>query len=216
MKVTVNLKQLYELKRDLFNQIKRHVGGRIYGTETIDLPIAFAEAVKRFQEANPIELWEEQQMQAEKDALKARAEKDQKAALSHFAWWLTQGLENTAENHDRLAKWLDANAGGYLSPDNIDYAIRALGPGGTETLAWKKATAEPVAPAPPVEPPPPPVILSDGSHQLPLGTVPRASRHTLVQLKDLAVREREARQNQIRSQNTELVKTFTKPVSLEV
>lgn len=227
MKVTVNLAHLYETDRALFNQIKRHVNGRISGTETIDIPIAFGEAVKRWQEKNPEELWQEQVKQAEKDARKAQAEKDQAAALKQYAFWIQNGMENTAANHEAIAKWIDDKAPyvldgkGYLCAENIDAAIRALGPGGAETLAWKKAPVEPVAPTPPVEPPSPPVLLDDPeapggkSEQLPLGTQPR-HRHTKVQLKDLARRDQEAKQQQLRAHNNEVASKFNKPITIEV
>lgn len=141
------------------------------------------------------ELWEAQQAQANKDAVNARMPKGADAAVKQYKAWLAQGLQNTPENEALVIDWIKNNVE-CPSAGAVDAAIRVLGPGGTEQLAWKKAAAEP-------PPPPPPVILSDGSEQLPLGTVPR-SRHTKAQLQDLDKREREARNAAVRAANNEV------------
>lgn len=212
MKVQIHLEQLYETNPRLFNQIKNYFGARQYGVENVDLPIAFAEAVKRWQDTNPVELWEAQQAQVRADEAKLKAEKDQAEALKRIDFWSSQGLLATDANIAAVRNFIVEKCGGRLSAETVDTAINTL----RDQLAWAQPAAPVVAPAPPVEPPPPPVILSDGSEQLPLGTAPRASRHTLVQLKDLARREQEERARQVRVRNNEFVAKFNKEITIEV
>ena len=180
MNVTVNLAHLYDTGRALYNQIKRHVDGRICGTETFDVPIAFAKAVERWQETNPSELWEEQQKQAEKDALKARVEKDEKAAIARLNWWETQGLLPTPKNIGLVKQWVLVQGAGYLSAANIDSAINAL----RDQLEWAQPAA-PVASAAPVAPVAP-VPLPNGEIELPLdASEPEMRRASVAQLQDL-------------------------------
>lgn len=212
-------KKLYTTDSGLYHALlgvsKAERGGEIILVQDQDLRgQAFVEAWGKFVRNHPEavvateqpqdELWAETQAQANRDAEKARLAEGAKAAAAQYAVWLKQGLENTPENEALIINWIKANTE-CPSAGATDAAIRALGPGGTGQLAWKKAAAEPVVPAAP--PPPPPVILSDGSEQLPLGTIPRG-RHTKAQLQDLDRREREARNAAVRAANNEVALAF--------
>lgn len=181
----------------------------------------FAEFVKKHPEAVVAteqppddELWAEQQAQANRDAAKARIAEGTVAAGKQYQVWLTQGLENTSANQALLADWITANTE-CPSAGAVDAAIRALGPGGTQQLTWKKAATEP---APALVELPPARILSDGKPELPLGT-PVSTRYSVEQLRDLDRRTREEAKKAVRVHNNQVVteyRTANQPTTLEV
>ncbi len=120
-----------------------------------------------------------------------RVRKDKAEGLARLDDWVSQGLENTQANADIVRDWLNKNANGYLSAQNVDACILNV----RASLTFRKPEPpKSAAPAPAVPPPAPPAVrlLSDGSQELPIDTVP-SSRYTVAQLRDLDARQREAR-----------------------
>jgi hypothetical protein len=116
---------------------------------------------------------------------KGKVNQDREAGMARLLDWAKTGLlEDTRPNSDAITTWLQENVKGYISVANIDAAISILGPRGTNVLTWRKPEA--VAPAEPA------ATLSDGTQQLPLGTIPNG-RHSVAQLRDLDQRTRAAK-----------------------
>lgn len=126
--------------------------------------------------------------QANRDEKARKKQADLEAGRARLRQYVVaQNLEDTVENGERIQEFLNEVAHGYVSQGNIDAAISVLGPRGHDTLTFK--TLPPALP--PAPSPPAPVILSDGSEQLPLDATEKQMRAaTMVQLHDLAARQR--------------------------
>ena len=118
---------------------------------------------------------------AEKNAAVARLEQYQRE----------QGLVPSDKNIREITNFIESSFSlpqelrGRWTVCAVDFAVNHLSKEGR--LEFRKSeTAAPVVEQPAA------VILSDGSRQLPLGTIP-SSRHSVVQLRDLDQRERAAR-----------------------
>lgn len=209
MKVTINnVEQLFELDRALYNQIKRYIGGDgIYRTNVlVDLPMAFAEAVKRFQDKNLIGLWDEQKV-AEKRAEDKRQEaKDEAEAAERLKFWFSCGLIANDFNKDMFRKILSTNNARFCAV-NVDVCVNQF----RDKFQWRQVEAPPPPPPPP---PPPELIPGTTEVRLPLNAAPSPS-HSILQLQDWDRRKREERNRAIREANNALA-TANKPVALEV
>jgi hypothetical protein len=132
------------------------------------------------------------QAEAEATERQRKIKADRQAGERRLLQYVSeQNLADTIENSKVIAKWLDENTHSYVSPANIDAAIKILGPRGTNVLMWKPK----VAPAPPAPTPPPIRYLDTGEPELPLDAGEVQMRAASVaQLKDLSKRRGEGRQ----------------------
>ena len=143
------------------------------------LPEKARERVQHWQRTFELESDAAQQQRVAEDMEKQRKiDADTEAYKNRLMQYVNeQGLEPTIENADAIRKWIDEKVSkGHVSSNAADAAVSLL----RKTLTWKPK----VPAAPPTPPPPPAVILSDGSEQLPLTTVP-SHKHSKTQLVDL-------------------------------
>ena len=134
---------------------------------------------------------EHQRQEQQKIADQTKRIEGKNAAVARLGQWQQSGLLDTPRNHAAVEKFLaeapelsEWRAGErILSAVIIDCAVKHLHQRGE--LDWKPAEQ----PAPEK---PKPVILSDQTEQLPLGTTP-TFRHSKAQLADLAKREAAAK-----------------------
>lgn len=101
------------------------------------------------------------------------------------AYQKQQGLLDSKKNADILREAILRRDRGVFCATSVRNQVEAE----RANLEWGKVAPPAAAPAPAVEPT---ITLSDGSKQLPLGTVPNRS-HTITQLKDLDARQRAAK-----------------------
>ena len=146
-----------------------------------------AKAVERQRKAEA-----DTQAKAEAAERQRRTEADKQAGERRLLQYVReQNLADTIENSNAIAEWLAENTHGYVSSNNIDAAIKILGPRGRNVLTWSPK----VQPAPPSPPPQPPVrLLHTGEPELPLDAGEAQMRAaSVVQLKDLSKRRGEGR-----------------------
>lgn len=153
------------------------------------------------------ELWQAEQAAAKLEADKAHVKKHaDECAARYFQHWVPKGLIDNQQNRSEVFAELEKRekqSGTIPSAPLLDIVIPFLSRQGL--LQWKQPPIE--VPTTPAEPPPPPVLLADGSEQLPLGTTPR-SRHSVLQLRDLDKRTREANNAAMRAANNAVAAAF--------
>jgi hypothetical protein len=198
--LTLNLSRVKERDSDLYYKLMDvYLIRETDGVEVLSVPDYKVNWLTPHYRERALKL--EEDLKAEADAEQQRkvdaeaAEKQQKIASDTEAYKNRllqyvneQGLEPTIQNAEAIKQWIKTNTSDYKSSNNVDAAVKLLGPRGSNVLTWKAKEA----PAPPPPAPEPVVKLKDGSDQLPIDAQP-TFQHTKLQLADLAKRQAAAK-----------------------
>jgi hypothetical protein len=201
-KVTFNGTNLRLLNPSLFANVSKLTGDPLQGRVTIPLNKLDPDLRDQLLEAIPLLAKMPEPGSIEEHNARNKAILDETARNAEIAAqqkalkdsgdeqlqiYRAAGLADTERNSRLLTEHIRGNSGIYCA-----VTVRAAVEGCRQNLDWVKVAPPAAAPAPAPEPT---ITLSDGSNQLPLGTIPQR-HHTIAQLRDLDARERAARGRQ--------------------